>query len=152
MNAKSIPTHLVLSSLLFPLLPSPASAQAAAPDDPRRTPIVDVIERTKPAVVSIYANIQNDNAWWARSTGVSGTGSVIYEDGYVVTNNHVIANGLRVASDIQIQFDEIDGGKRYSGRVISRVPDQDLALIKIDADGPFPTLDMSDSEPLLGRP
>tara|TARA_B100000902_G_scaffold391982_1_gene443558 strand:- start:1070 stop:2158 length:1089 start_codon:yes stop_codon:yes gene_type:complete len=56
----------------------------------------------------------------------SGSGVIVSEDGYIITNNHVI-NG----------FDEVSislfDGKEYLAKVISTDPSTDLALLKVDA-------------------
>lgn len=61
----------------------------------------------------------------------SGSGVIISEDGYIVTNNHVIQNAERV--------DVVLNDKReYNAKIIGRDPNTDLALLKIDAKGlPF---------------
>src|SRR5690606_17395204 len=54
-----------------------------------------------------------------------GSGVIISEDGYIVTNNHVIDN----ASTVTIALED---NRRYTGRVIGTDPTTDLALLKID--------------------
>lgn len=56
-----------------------------------------------------------------------GSGVIISEDGYIVTNNHVIdgASKLRVT---------LNDGSSYDAKVIGSDPTTDIALIKIDAD------------------
>ncbi|WP_341841534.1 trypsin-like peptidase domain-containing protein [Chitinophaga caseinilytica] len=56
----------------------------------------------------------------------SGSGVIISEDGYIVTNNHVV-NG---ASEIAVTLTD---RKNYKATVIGTDPNTDLALIKIDA-------------------
>lgn len=61
----------------------------------------------------------------------SGSGVIISEDGYIVTNNHVIAN----ADEVKIT---LNNKKTYTAKVIGADPAYDLAVIKIDATGlPF---------------
>jgi len=68
----------------------------------------------------------------------SGSGVIISNDGYIVTNNHVIAdgeNGKGVASEITVT---LHNKKTYKARVIGRDPSSDIAVLKIDATGlPF---------------
>lgn len=59
-----------------------------------------------------------------RPSLAQGSGFVISEDGYVVTNNHVIDK----ASEIQVQFDE---DSKYDAELIGTDPRTDLALLKI---------------------
>jgi len=61
----------------------------------------------------------------------SGSGVVISEDGYIVTNNHVIDE----ANDIKVT---LSNKKSYSAKLIGADPSSDLAVLKIDAKGlPF---------------
>ena len=64
----------------------------------------------------------------------TGTGVVISEDGYVVTNAHVIydsVNGYELASEISV----LHGDDSYIAEVIGYDVDCDLAVLKIEADG-----------------
>jgi serine protease Do len=61
----------------------------------------------------------------------SGSGVIISEDGYIVTNNHVIDN----ADEVKIT---LNNKKTYTAKVIGSDPAYDLAVIKIEASGlPF---------------
>lgn len=63
----------------------------------------------------------------------SGSGVIISNDGYIVTNNHVIANGedgKGVADEITVT---LHNKKTYKARVIGRDPSSDIAVLKIDA-------------------
>jgi Do/DeqQ family serine protease len=66
----------------------------------------------------------------------SGSGVIISEDGYIVTNNHVISDGDRgIASEIMVT---LHNKKTYKARVIGNDPSYDLAVLKIDGkDLPF---------------
>jgi serine protease Do len=60
----------------------------------------------------------------------SGSGVIISEDGYIVTNNHVIADGNNgIASEITVT---LHNKKTYKARVIGYDPSYDLAVLKID--------------------
>jgi serine protease Do len=66
-----------------------------------------------------------------------GSGFIISPDGYVVTNNHVIAAGAKGATVESIKVTLIDR-KEYTAKLIGRDPTSDLALLKIEAKGlPF---------------
>lgn len=61
----------------------------------------------------------------------SGSGVIISEDGYIVTNNHVIDN----ADELQVT---LSNKKTYKAKVVGTDPSYDLAVIKIEASGlPF---------------
>ncbi len=70
----------------------------------------------------------------------SGTGFLISEDGYLVTNNHVIDG----ADKIEVRH----GKDRFTAKVVGRDPATDLALLKIDAKGRFTPLALGDSDRL----
>ncbi len=67
-----------------------------------------------------------------------GSGVIIRPDGYIVTNNHVVAN----ATKVQVT---LNNNKTYEAKVIGTDPATDVALIKIDAEG-LPTLPFGDSD------
>jgi serine protease Do len=61
----------------------------------------------------------------------SGSGVLISEDGYIVTNNHVISDGGQgIAEEINVT---LNNKKSYKARLIGRDPSSDLAVLKIDA-------------------
>jgi serine protease Do len=67
----------------------------------------------------------------------SGSGVLISEDGYIVTNNHVISDGGEgVAGEINVT---LHNKKSYKARLIGRDPASDLAVLKIDGNK-FPFL------------
>jgi len=68
-----------------------------------------------------------------------GSGFIIDQKGYIVTNNHVIEN----ADKIKVKLKD---GEEYDAEVVGRDPNTDLALIKIDAKGDLPVLKTGDSE------
>jgi len=75
----------------------------------------------------------------------SGSGVLISEDGYIVTNNHVVAdgeNGTGIADEISVT---LNNKKTYKARVIGRDPSTDLAVLKIDGTG-FPYLVYGNSD------
>lgn len=62
----------------------------------------------------------------------SGSGVIVSQDGYIVTNNHVISDGEEgVAPEIKVTLNE--GRKTYTAKVVGRDPNTDLAVLKIDA-------------------
>ena len=61
----------------------------------------------------------------------SGSGAIISEDGYIVTNNHVIDG----ADDINVT---LSNQKSFKAKLVATDPSSDLAIIKIEAKGlPF---------------
>lgn len=74
-----------------------------------------------------------------RRSSALGSGFVISEDGYVVTNNHVIEG----ADEILIEF---FNGSELKAEVIGTDPNTDIALLKVEADGPLPFVSFADSD------
>ena len=68
----------------------------------------------------------------------SGSGVLMSADGYIVTNNHVVAD----ADDITVT---LDNKKDFKARVVGKDPSSDLAVVKIEAKGlPYLTFANSD--------
>jgi len=74
-----------------------------------------------------------------RRSSALGSGFVISEDGYIVTNNHVIAG----ADEIMIEF---FNGDELPATVVGTDLNTDLALLKVEADGPLPFVSFADSD------
>lgn len=68
-----------------------------------------------------------------------GSGFLIDKEGYILTNNHVIAD----AQDIKVK---LDNGKEFDGEVIGTDSKTDIALIKIKATEELPVVKLGDSE------
>ena len=116
-----------------------------------------MIESVKPAVISIRARgvaDDDDSASVLHHFGTfgpsspryrtaQGTGFFISEDGYAVTNNHVIEG----SSTVEVRT---DAGQSYSGNVVATDPESDLALLKVDAVTHFAHVSFSHRSPKIG--
>ncbi|GAA4287800.1 S1C family serine protease [Georgenia daeguensis] len=112
-----------------PTLPT-ASAVDRAPDS-----VAGIAEAVLPSTVYIQAR--------GNGQGSSGTGLVLREDGYIVTNNHVIetaADGGRVV----VGFPD---GSEDEAEIVGRTADYDLAVLRVDRDGLEPLV-LADSDTL----
>ena len=139
------------SLLTGPASPRPAAVQPAS--------YADAVEASAPAVVNIYATKRVssrvsrllDNPYIRqrfpqllpvpreRTQNSLGSGVIIAADGYVVTNNHLIAGaeGVRVA---------LNDGRVAEAELVGTDPDTDIALLRIPFDGlPTVTLGRSDT-------
>ncbi len=73
----------------------------------------------------------------------TGSGAIIDERGYIVTNYHVVAN----ARYLEVTLHD---GTKYSADLVGIAPQDDLALLKIDAQGrPLKTIPFGDSSTLM---
>lgn len=70
----------------------------------------------------------------------AGSGVIISQDGYIVTNNHVVGN----ADEIDVKLND---NREYKARIIGTDEMTDLALIKIEGSG-FPAIPIGDSDKL----
>ncbi len=74
-----------------------------------------------------------------RSQVGTGSGVIISPDGYIVTNNHVVAK----ANEINVT---LNNNKTYEAEIIGTDPNSDIALLKIEADVQLPYLAFGDSD------
>ena len=74
-----------------------------------------------------------------RESGALGSGFVVSEDGYIVTNNHVVSN----ADEIFVKFSD---GREYRTRLVGTSPEVDIAVLKIESNEKFKPLEFSDSD------
>ena len=72
-----------------------------------------------------------------------GSGFFISQDGYVVTNNHVVAD----AAEVQLVT---DAGKTLSAKVVGTDPRTDLALLKVNEAGSYPFVKLAPAKPRIG--
>lgn len=71
----------------------------------------------------------------------TGSGVIVSEDGYIVTNNHVVQN----ADEIEVV---LNNNKTYKARLVGKDADTDIALIKID-DGSLPYIRFANSDSVM---
>ena len=74
-----------------------------------------------------------------RRSQALGSGFVISEDGFIVTNNHVIEK----ADEIEIEF---FSGKVLEAKVVGTDPNTDIALLKVESDAPLAYVPFGDSD------
>ena len=80
------------------------------------------------------------------TSAASGSGFVLTQDGYIVTNYHVIEEAVNNDSvDIEVSF---ANGDKYSATLVGGEQDNDIAVLKIDATGLQPVT-LGDSDQLV---
>ncbi len=94
--------------------------------------IVDTVERVRPAVVSIVAEIVSVDFFGRRQSNFgSGTGVIFDQSGLVLTNNHVIEGGVEIIVTK-------DDGSQVVAEVVGADRLSDLAVLDLPGDGyPF---------------
>ncbi len=92
------------------------------------------------AVVNIQTYLKSDDGWWEESKLEVGSGSgvIISQDGYIVTNYHVIEDG-------NLFVITLNDKRKYNAKKIGVDNSTDLALLKIE-EGDLPFIEFSDSD------
>jgi serine protease Do len=124
----------------------------------RRTPVVKVYEKDHGAVVNIAGErVVSSSIWpgyelpdifgfggprYQRQVSVLGSGMVVHEDGYVITNAHVVKGSEK----IKVVFSD---GSEYMAKVISEDESRDLAVLKIPVDKKLPFIHLGRSNDLM---
>jgi serine protease Do len=129
----------------------------------------DLVERVRPAVVAIRARLAvtavsaSDGSTTLGSSPpekiyrdpstlpqqrrlveAQGSGFLVSEDGFVVTNNHVVDGALK----LQVVLDD---GKVADARVVGKDAATDLALLKVDQGSHLPFVALADTKPRVGE-
>jgi putative serine protease PepD len=86
----------------------------------------EVYNATSPGVVNITSTVYVQDFFRAYSQQGTGSGSILDKDGRILTNYHVVQDAEKL--EVTLAND-----KKYEARVLGSDPDNDLALIKIDA-------------------
>ncbi|MBQ7131302.1 MAG: trypsin-like peptidase domain-containing protein [Oscillospiraceae bacterium] len=111
--------------------------------------IPEVVEKVMPSVVGISTTVEYEYNYGFQSgttTAVStGTGVIMSEDGYVITNAHVVDSGI----DFTVIL--LETNEEYSAELIAADAQADLAVLKIDADNLTPAEFGDSSELVVGE-
>ena len=87
--------------------------------------LVELVEKTSPTVVSIVTSQVSGQGFFQQEVEGAGTGIVISEDGYILTNKHVISE----ARSVQVVMS--DGTRHSDVTVVGSDPLNDIAFLKI---------------------
>jgi len=100
-----------------------------------------IYEKIHSSIVSIETKGTSGGFLNSSVTVGSGSGIILSKDGYIVTNNHVIADATEVTVTLST-------GKVYNAKPVAKDTETDLAVIKIDATD-LPAATLGDSDNLL---
>lgn len=109
------------------------------------SPVAAVAEKARQSVVNIRTEKVERyydffyGPFYERVTGI-GTGIIIRKDGYIITNNHVVAGASRITVILH-------NGKELSGKLVGVDAESDLAVVKVEASG-LPAAEIGDSSRL----
>ena len=88
--------------------------------------LIEAIDKAYPTVVRIETTMEVQNFFGPVTSSASGSGVIISDDGYIITNNHVIEGATKVhvyTSD----------NTEYEASLVGTDPKTDIAVIKIEA-------------------
>ncbi len=128
----------------------------------QHSPFATIAERVKPAVVNISAESVRERPYhglfpyndefYRRFFGIPperfrtpqksrslGSGFIITEDGYIVTNNHVVKGATKITVKLSDQ-------SQFRAEWVGTDPETDLAVLKVEADHRLPTVQLGDSD------
>jgi serine protease Do len=106
--------------------------------------LIDLADRVKPAVVNIAPmsasakSAEPSRRERGPNNPGSGSGVIVDKQGLIVTNNHVVGD----AKEVEVR---LSNKSKFTGQVVGRDPDTDLAIIKITPDQDLPTVPFGDS-------
>ncbi len=102
--------------------------------------IAELVQRVEPAVVSIQVRAREAGFFGQVETTASGSGVIFREDGYILTNNHVVGG----ATSIKVFL--LDG-REMDAKIVGTDKNTDLAVIKVDEKG-LPSMPLGDASKL----
>lgn len=157
MRMATVARSLMFTLLFSSVLSGIALAEAVIPD------FVRLAKKLKPAVVNVSTSqtitpqkrphLQGNDPfqeYFDKFFGTPqhpfkqrnlGSGFIISDDGYIITNNHVVTG----ADEIKVKLSD---GREFKGQVKGRDDKFDVALVKIDAKGQLPVAPLGDSDKL----
>ncbi len=117
---------------------------------------IAVAEKVLPSVVGITVTYQVNSIFGATSGDATGSGIIISEDGYILTNNHVISSessssfyAISEATDIKVNI--YNDKESYKATVVGTDAYTDLAVLKIDKTGLTPAVLGNSDESKVGE-
>jgi serine protease Do len=114
------PTNTFASSTKDAPVAKASEKAAEAPQYSRRTPLVEAYQKVADGVVAL--NVVKDGEWGAKN--ISGTGIIVDERGFVVTNHHVAADANKITATLA-------DGTKVPARVHYVDVTHDLAIIRL---------------------
>ncbi len=106
--------------------------------------VSQIAQITQPSVVEITTEVVSDNYFSQQIVGSgAGSGVIIREDGYIVTNHHVIEGATKITV-------KTINGESYEAELVGTDEQTDLAVLKVDATGLYAATIGSSSELAVG--
>lgn len=103
--------------------------------------MVGIVERESPYRGSILEYFFGTQPHVQQKIASSGSGALISDDGYIITNFHVVQN----AQAIEVSLPD---KRNFEARIVATDPATDLALLKVESDKPMPYMEFGSSDSL----
>lgn len=122
-------------------------------DSETSSPAVAVAKKVLPSIVGVRAVVTSTSYWYGTTTsGGEGSGVIVSEDGYIITNHHVISSLLTSAGDVNPNgslsvFLSTDPDTAIPATLIGYDSNSDIAIIKIEQSG-LTAIELGDSDKL----
>lgn len=124
---------------------TPTQVDVTTVDTSKELTTAEIYAKYVSSCVGITVDIVTTNIFGQQVTGAAaGSGFVITEDGYILTNYHVIDG----ANSIKVTFSD---GKEYTATYVGGEEKNDIAVIKVDAAGLTPVVIGKSSDMLVGE-
>ncbi len=108
--------------------------------EPGTLSVVDIAKKVGPAVVGIVSTIPTQSFFGVMESQGSGSGIIISNDGYIITNNHVIEGASKIAI-------HLSSGEKKNATIVGFDSRTDLALLKLEQ-GVYPYAELGHSSEL----
>lgn len=112
-------------------------------DIPEEEPIARVASQVSPSVVQVNVEAVQNTPFGTQEQEGLGSGIIYRQDGYVITNAHVV----RDANEVNVAFAD---GTTEVGEVVGADPRTDIAVVRVDRDG-LPAASFSQEAPEIGQ-
>ncbi len=129
--------------------PDTSTPETTMPTQPQQDTVsqlsvASLVEITQPSVVEISTEIVQQSFFSQSVVGQgAGSGVIISEDGYIVTNYHVIEDATSVTV-------KTISGEQYEAKLVGSDKETDLAVLKVEADGMYAATVGSSSDLSIG--
>lgn len=116
----------------------PTLTQLSTPEDALSIP--EIVQKVSPSVVGISCT----TTYQGQTGTVTGTGFIISEDGYIITNAHVVEDG----TNVQVLLSKDLNSEQYDAEVVGCDTQTDIAVLKIEKTG-LPAVELGTSSELV---
>ncbi len=128
-SSSEVEDHADTSSIITESKDQTSSSDVTYTDQSGSLSTVDVVKKAAGSVVEIVTEtVSRDSMFGQYVTSGAGSGVIISEDGYIVTNHHVIDGATSLTVTLR-------NGTQYEAQLIASDASTDLAVLKVEATG-----------------